>query len=73
MGITVNAIAPAAVRGPVMDTMPAERIAAVERTIPVGRLGRAEEVAAVAALLVSAEGAYVTGATYDVNGGLSMR
>jgi 3-oxoacyl-[acyl-carrier protein] reductase len=72
-GVTVNAIAPAAVRTPVMDDMPPARILAVEASIPVGRLGRPSDVAAVAALLVSEDGGYITGATYDVNGGLFMR
>jgi 3-oxoacyl-[acyl-carrier protein] reductase len=72
-GVTVNAVVPAAIRGPVMDTMPAERLAALERTIPVGRFGEAEEVAALVAFLCSSEAAYITGAALDINGGLGMR
>jgi len=72
-GVTVNAIAPAAVRTPVMDSIPEERIAALEATIPVGRLGRADEVGELAAFLASDAAGFVTGATYDVNGGLFMR
>jgi len=69
----VNAIAPAAVRTPVMDALPPERVEALAATIPVGRVGRPEEVAAVAAFLASDAAGYITGATYDVNGGLLMR
>jgi 3-oxoacyl-[acyl-carrier protein] reductase len=72
-GVTVNAIAPAAVRTPVMDDMPADRLEAVRRRIPVGRFGEAEEVGALAAFLASDDAAYITGATIDANGGLFMR
>ncbi|MBA2461734.1 MAG: SDR family oxidoreductase [Actinobacteria bacterium] len=72
-GVTVNAIAPAAVRTPVLDALPPERVEALAATIPVGRVGRPEEVAAVAAFLASDDAGYVTGATWDVNGGLFMR
>ena len=53
--------------------MPADQIAAMVRTIPVARLGRPEEVAALVAFLVSADAGFVTGATYDINGGMLMR
>jgi NAD(P)-dependent dehydrogenase (short-subunit alcohol dehydrogenase family) len=42
-------------------------------TIPVGRLGRPEEVAALVAYLLSDEAGFTTGATYDLNGGMLMR
>ena len=60
-GVTVNAIAPAAVRTPVLDALPPERIDALAATIPVGRVGRADEVAAVAAFLASDEAGYDLG------------
>jgi 3-oxoacyl-[acyl-carrier protein] reductase len=72
-GVTVNAIAPAAVRTPVMADMPADRLEAVRERIPVGRFGDPEEVGALAAFLASEEAGYITGATVDVNGGLFMR
>jgi 3-oxoacyl-[acyl-carrier protein] reductase len=72
-GVTVNAIAPAAIDGPAAAAMPAETIAAYVKGIPIGRLGRPEEVAALALFLASADSAFTTGATYDVNGGLVMR
>jgi 3-oxoacyl-[acyl-carrier protein] reductase len=72
-GVTVNAVVPAAIRGPVMDTMPAERLAALERAIPVGRFGEAAEVAALVAFLCSSKAGYITGAALDINGGLGMR
>jgi glucose 1-dehydrogenase len=47
------------------------RLAALLRQIPLGRLGRPEDVAAVAAFLASDDAAYVTGSTYFVDGGLT--
>ncbi|MBS1894333.1 MAG: SDR family oxidoreductase [Actinobacteria bacterium] len=72
-GVTVNAVAPAAVEGPVMDAMPIERQEAIAAQIPVGRAGRPEEVAATVAFLASERAAFITGTTIDVNGGLFMR
>jgi len=72
-GVTVNAIAPAAIEGPSVAAVRAETIEAMVKTIPVGRLGRPEEVAALVAYLASDEAGFVTGATYDINGGMLMR
>ena len=72
-GVTVNAIAPAAISGPVMDALPEEVRAGLPAAIPVGRVGTPEEVAAAAAFLASEDAGYITGATIDVNGGLLMR
>ena len=72
-GVTVNAIAPGPIEGPSVAAMPPETVAAYAQQIPVQRLGRPDEVAALAAFLVSEESGFVTGATYDVNGGMLMR
>ena len=72
-GVTVNAVAPAAIDGPMVASVPSERIEAMLKTIPVGRLGRPEEVAALVAFLVSGDAGFTTGATFDVNGGMLMR
>jgi 3-oxoacyl-[acyl-carrier protein] reductase len=72
-GVTVNAIAPAAIDGPVAQEVLRNRMEKKLQEIPVGRLGRAEEVAALVSFLVSDEAGYITGATLDVNGGVLMR
>ena len=72
-GVTVNAVAPAAIDGPMAAAAPPEKLAAMLETIPLGRLGRPEEVAAAVAYLASDAAGFVTGATLDVNGGMLMR
>ncbi len=72
-GVTVNCVAPAAIDGPVMAQLPPDRVAALAASIPVGRLGVPNDVAAAVCFLASDEAAYVTGATLDLNGGAFMR
>jgi len=72
-GVTVNAVAPAAIDGPQLRSIGQERIEAMLQGIPVARVGRPEEVAALVAFLLSEDAGYTTGATYDVNGGMLMR
>ena len=72
-GVTVNAVAPASIDGPNLRAIGAERIEAMMKTIPVGRVGRPEEVAALVSFLASDDAGYITGATLDVNGGVLMR
>lgn len=72
-GVTVNAVAPAAIRSPVLDAMDESRRCAVQATIPLGRFGEGREVAAAVIYLASEAGAFTTGATLDLNGGRFMR
>ena len=72
-GVTCNALAPAAVRTPVFDELPGERLEALRQHIPVGRFGEPAEIAELAAFLCSEEAGYITGAAFDANGGLFMR
>ena len=71
--MTVNAIAPAAIDGPLAQEVLRDRLAEKLAAIPVGRLGRPEEVAALVSFLVSDDAGYMTGATLDINGGVLMR
>ena len=72
-GVTVNALAPSAVRGPLLDAMDESRRGALAASIPVGRFGEAREVAAAVVYLASPAAAFITGATIDLNGGRLMR
>jgi 3-oxoacyl-[acyl-carrier protein] reductase len=72
-GVTVNAVAPAAIDGPAMAGLTPDQVDGIRRSIPVGRLGTPEEVGELVAYLAADEAAFITGATFDVNGGLLMR
>ena len=72
-GVTVNAIAPAAIDGPLARDVFRERLDEKLADIPVGRLGRPDEGAAFVSFLLSDDAGYITGATLDVNGGVLMR
>jgi 3-oxoacyl-[acyl-carrier protein] reductase len=72
-GVTVNAVAPAAVRSPALDALEPARQQALQAGIPVGRFGEPEEVAAAVVYLASPAAAFMTGATLDLNGGRFMR
>lgn len=71
-GITVNVVAPGFVETPMTDALNADQRARLVGAIPLGRMGRPEDVAAAVAYLASDEAAWVTGATLHVNGGMAM-
>jgi 3-oxoacyl-[acyl-carrier protein] reductase len=70
--ITANCIAPGWVQTPLTERTPAEAAAQALKTIPLGRVGRPEEIAGVVAFLCSDDAAYITGAVIDANGGSFM-
>jgi len=70
--ITVNCIAPGFIRSAMTDALNDEQKGRILGTIPAGRLGEGQEIAAAAIYLASEEAAYVTGQTLHVNGGMAM-
>jgi len=68
-GIVVNAVAPAVIETELLKQMTKETVDLLVSKIPMGRVGRPEEVAALVAWLVSDECSFSTGAVYDLSGG----
>jgi 2-hydroxycyclohexanecarboxyl-CoA dehydrogenase len=74
-GINVNCVAPGLVDTPLLTSVSEgyeKLIAAIVRSIPLGRTGRPEEVARAILFLASSDADYITGQTLSVNGGLTM-
>lgn len=71
-GITVNCVAPGLIDTDIWTTMPEELAKSILASIPVGRTGRVEEIAATICFLASSEAAYITGEEIDINGGSHM-
>ncbi len=69
-GITVNAIAPGFIETDMTDNLPEDQKVALVSQIPMGRLGRADEVAQSVLFLASDSGSYITAQTLHVNGGM---
>lgn len=71
-GVTVNAVAPHAIETEMSAEWSEEKRRAVISQIPVGRMGKPEEVAAAVVFLASPEAGFITGEILDVNGGYLM-
>jgi acetoacetyl-CoA reductase len=71
-GVTVNTVSPGYVETELVMAIRKEVRDQIIASIPMGRLARPEEVAAVVAFLVSEEAGYITGANISVNGGMHM-
>jgi NAD(P)-dependent dehydrogenase (short-subunit alcohol dehydrogenase family) len=67
--ITVNSISPAVIHTPMMDALPAATQEYMVSRVPLGRPGKAEEVAALVHYLASSEASFTTGQCYDISGG----
>jgi len=71
-GVLVNSIAPAVIDTPMVGTMSQEHIDYMVQRIPLGRLGRTEEVASLICWLASDEMSFSTGACFDISGGRAV-
>ena len=70
--VTVNCVAPGFIASPMTDALNDAQRAAILGRIPAGRLGEGKDIAAACVYLGSDAGAYVTGQTLHVNGGMAM-
>jgi 2-dehydro-3-deoxy-L-rhamnonate dehydrogenase (NAD+) len=68
-GITVNALAPAVIRTAMVDALPEEQVKYMTDKIPMKRCGTLEEIAHLAAFIVSPGASFTTGFTFDMTGG----
>lgn len=71
-GITVNSICPGYISTDMTDAIDSAVLESIIKQIPVGRMGKPEEIAALVAFLVSEKASYITGATFAANGGQYM-
>jgi 3-oxoacyl-[acyl-carrier protein] reductase len=71
-GVTVNVIAPGFIQTAMTDVLKEEQKTALLGSIPLGRMGKPEDIAAAAVYLASDEAGWVTGATLHINGGMAM-
>jgi acetoacetyl-CoA reductase len=71
-GITVNAVAPGYVDTDMVRAVPADVLEKIVARIPVGRLGKAEDIARTVLFLVADDADFITGSTLSVNGGQHM-
>jgi len=71
-GVLVNCIAPAVIETPILAGLSQHHVDYMVERIPLGRMGKAEEVAALIAFLAGEEMSFSTGATYDISGGRAV-
>jgi acetoacetyl-CoA reductase len=71
-GVTVNAIAPGYIDTEMLHAVPEQVLQSIIEQIPVGRLGRGEEIAEAVSFLASERSGFVTGSTISLNGGQVM-
>jgi NAD(P)-dependent dehydrogenase (short-subunit alcohol dehydrogenase family) len=72
VGLTVNGVTPGYIATDMLATIPDKVMQRIRGQIPVGRLGKPDEIARVVAFLAADESAYITGQIWAVNGGMDM-
>jgi NAD(P)-dependent dehydrogenase (short-subunit alcohol dehydrogenase family) len=72
IGITVNTVAPGFIATEMLEHVPEKVLEGIKERIPVGRLGRPDEIARVVHFLVGDQSSFITGAIWNVNGGMDM-
>jgi len=71
-GVAINCIAPAVIETPILEGLSQHHVDYMVERIPMGRMGKAEEVASLICWLASEECSFSTGATYDISGGRAV-
>jgi NAD(P)-dependent dehydrogenase (short-subunit alcohol dehydrogenase family) len=72
IGITVNTVAPGFIATDMLEHIPEKVLDGIKERIPVGRLGRPDEIARVIHFLAADQSSFITGAIWGVNGGMDM-
>jgi 3-oxoacyl-(acyl-carrier-protein) reductase len=72
VGITVNTVAPGFIATEMLETVPEKVLEGIKSQIPLGRLGKPDEIARVVHFLAADQSSYITGAIWGVNGGMDM-
>jgi acetoacetyl-CoA reductase/3-oxoacyl-[acyl-carrier protein] reductase len=72
IGITVNTVAPGYIATEMVEAVPEKALERIKGQIPLGRLGRPDEIARVVHFLAADQSSYITGAVWPVNGGMDM-
>jgi acetoacetyl-CoA reductase/3-oxoacyl-[acyl-carrier protein] reductase len=72
VGLTVNAVAPGFIETEMLASIPEKVLDRIRKQIPLGRLGRPDEIARVVNFLCADQSAYITGQVWGVNGGQEM-
>ncbi len=72
VGLTVNAVAPGFIETEMLDSVPEKVLDRIKKQVPLGRLGRPDEIARVVNFLCADQSAYITGQVWGVNGGQEM-